>query len=730
LNRFDSRLTTVEHDLLATNSPYRHVDGVIAEPTSTHSPLTEPQKKNNVAKRAVDNPSLCQKCSACLNLNVYRRNMTEGDSQETIVCVEGPRGLPGPPGYPGTTGARGPPGPSGKRGRKGTAGPPGPQGKRGSKGLPGPPGPAGPSGKSTKREENPSNRRQLELPHFVAKPSPSVTVRVKHNLTLHCKATGFPPPIVTWYKDGQVIEEEKRHFKKRKLEIKEIQFEDRGLYTCIAENLLGRVQLLVNVTVKVPTQFVTRPKKSITAFKSWDTVLKCDIFGYPFPVITWTRSLKQLPINRYVIDGNKLTIKNTTEDDDGAYVCHGANELGSVMAVIWIFVKDVVNPYIVSSSPSEIQVKNVGDNVKLNCAARGSPLPKVNWFKDKTKVISSATYDEKNSIRSEILINRFMPSDAGNYRCVFENEKNGTATASTILILINCLDPGSPLNGQKHGSRYWTGESVSFICHPGYRLIGPATRKCLPSGNWSGIQPSCHRICHSIKRLQRGVTHERPFWEGKHVLFSCDPGYCLKGSSERVCLGNGSWTGLQPSCEIPFKQSSIIGSNSFFISNLRRFLEPIPNSRRCWNLCYRASSHGWSSSTFHSLCDGKRHTVTIIRKSSYVFGGYTDIPWDTRNSYGSTSNAFIFSLRNKEGLGPFKSMVKIPSHAIRKYSSYGPTFGGGHDIYIANNANSNTHSYTNFGHSYSVPSGVQDRQTILAGTYKFTPDEVEVFYLG
>ena len=73
LNRFDSRLKTVELDLLATNSPYRHSDGVIAEPTSTHSPLTEPQKKNNVAKRAVDNPSLCRKCSACLNLNVHRR---------------------------------------------------------------------------------------------------------------------------------------------------------------------------------------------------------------------------------------------------------------------------------------------------------------------------------------------------------------------------------------------------------------------------------------------------------------------------------------------------------------------------------------------------------------------------------------------------------------------------------------------------------------------------------
>ena len=97
--------------------------------------------------------------------------------------------------------------------------------------------------------------------------------------------------------------------------------------------------------------------------------------------------------------------------------------------------------------------------------------------------------------------------------------------------------------------------------------------------------------------------------------------------------------------------------------------------------------------------------------------------------YGSTSNAFIFSLRNKEGLAPFKSLVTSPPYAICSSSSYGPAFGG-HDIYIANNANSNTNSYTNFGSHYSVPSGVQDRKIILAGTYKFTPDEVEVFYLG
>lgn len=112
-----------------------------------------------------------------------------------------------------------------------------------------------------------------------------------------------------------------------------------------------------------------------------------------------------------------------------------------------------------------------------------------------------------------------------------------------------------------------------------------------------------------------------------------------------------------------------------------------------------------------------------------MFGGYTDISWESSGGWTRTSEAFIFSLRDKEGLAPFKSLVTNPSYAIYRQAGYGPTFGGGYDICIRDNANSNTRSYTSFGHSYSVPSGVKDRKTILAGTYRFTPDEVEVFYL-
>ena len=91
----------------------------------------------------------------------------------------------------------------------------------------------------------------------------------------------------------------------------------------------------------VPAKFITEPKRSVTAYKTWDTVLQCNIFGFPSPVVTWTRSGEQLPVNRHFINGYQLTIQNTTEDDDGAYVCQGTNQMANVTRVIWVVVKVV-----------------------------------------------------------------------------------------------------------------------------------------------------------------------------------------------------------------------------------------------------------------------------------------------------------------------------------------------------------------------------------------------------
>ena len=94
----------------------------------------------------------------------------------------------------------------------------------------------------------------------------------------------------------------------------------------------------------MPAKFINEPKHSVTAYKAWDTVLQCDIFGYPSPVITWTRSGKQLSNNRHFMNGYQLTIQNTTEEDAGLYVCQGINQMANVMRVIWVIV-NVVGKY-------------------------------------------------------------------------------------------------------------------------------------------------------------------------------------------------------------------------------------------------------------------------------------------------------------------------------------------------------------------------------------------------
>ena len=97
----------------------------------------------------------------------------------------------------------------------------------------------------------------------------------------------------------------------------------------------------------------------------------------------------------------------------------------------------------------------------------------------------------------------------------------------------------------------------------------------------------------------------------------------------------------------------------------------------------------------------------------------------------ATSEAFIFSLNNSEGLAPFVSKVKPgkAGKAIERDSYYGPKFGN--DLVIHVEATRKHLSQASLGYYYSVPALVKDKgSTILTGKHRyFSPDEVEVFYL-
>jgi hypothetical protein len=148
-----------------------------------------------------------------------------------------------------------------------------------------------------------------------------------------------------------------------------------------------------------------------------------------------------------------------------------------------------------------------------------------------------------------------------------------------------------------------------------------------------------------------------------------------------------------------------------------------------WNLIYRASQDGFEAAKFHSKCDSKPNTLIIIKSTNdNVFGGYTEQTWNHTGNYKADPNSFLFSLINKLNK-PIK-MKWSRNNGIFCNSSYGPTFGGGHDLLIANNSNINKTSNSNLGNSYihqDYVYGSDEAKSFLDGSYNFQVSEIEVY---
>ena len=117
----------------------------------------------------------------------------------------------------------------------------------------------------------------------------------------------------------------------------------------------------------------------------------------------------------------------------------------------------------------------------------------------------------------------------------------------------------------------------------------------------------------------------------------------------------------------------------------------------------------------------------MVFTSSY----FTDSTYYCR--YVNDSEAFLFSLINQPGGAPVKLNQSGYSYrqqySIYSCPHYGPTFGGGHDIYIASNAAYSSRSFS-YHYTYSPPSGYgYGYSSFLAGSSYFTPDEIETFFI-
>ncbi|KAG8506888.1 CUB and sushi domain-containing protein 2 [Galemys pyrenaicus] len=134
--------------------------------------------------------------------------------------------------------------------------------------------------------------------------------------------------------------------------------------------------------------------------------------------------------------------------------------------------------------------------------------------------------------------------------CTKDRTWNGT---KPVCKAIMCKPPQLIPNGKVVGSDFMWGSSVTYACLEGYQLSLPAVLTCEGNGSWTGELPQCFHptltTCADPGMPQFGIQNNSQGYQvGSTVLFRCQKGYLLQGSTSRTCLPNLTWSGTPPDC--------------------------------------------------------------------------------------------------------------------------------------------------------------------------------------
>ncbi|XP_044018240.1 lachesin-like isoform X2 [Aphidius gifuensis] len=193
-------------------------------------------------------------------------------------------------------------------------------------------------------------------PRIIAKEtSTDMVVREASNVTLVCKAAGYPEPYVMWRReDGTNINyngESVNVVNGEILHIIKISRLHMGAYLCIASNEVPpSVSARVDVRVQFPPM-LSIPNQLEGAYIGQDVTLECHTEAYPTSINYWTTEAGDMIVSDYYhsIAGDKyealytdsgynkymmLKIRNVGPKDFGSYKCVAQNSLGGTDGVI------------------------------------------------------------------------------------------------------------------------------------------------------------------------------------------------------------------------------------------------------------------------------------------------------------------------------------------------------------------------------------------------------------
>ena len=147
-------------------------------------------------------------------------------------------------------------------------------------------------------------------------------------------------------------------------------------------------------------------------------------------------------------------------------------------------------------------------------------------------------------------------------------------------------------------------------------------------------------------------------------------------------------------------------------------------------LLFRASEHGYRSSSFHKHCDGKGPTITLVKADNgRIAAFYSGVAWP-KVVRGSTifplnPRGFIASIKDVKGKYTFKKYSATSAAYVVSFFDQGPCFGRALWLNDQCQLNEDSRSYLFSEYWYDLK-GV-DGSLILFGAKKIKVLEYEVY---
>uniref|UniRef100_A0A8C6YM76 Hemicentin 1 n=1 Tax=Nothoprocta perdicaria TaxID=30464 RepID=A0A8C6YM76_NOTPE len=309
----------------------------------------------------------------------------------------------------------------------------------------------------------------VHVPPSVVGANPeNVTVVLNNFISLTCEVTGFPPPDLSWLKNGKPVSSNTNIFivpGARTLQIPRAKLSDDGEYTCIARNQAGESQKKSFLTVLVPPSIKDHSGTSLAVVNvrvGTPVILECESNAIPPPVITWYKNRRIISESANVeilADGQTLQIKSAEVYDTGQYVCKAINIAGRDDKNFHL---NVYVPPNIEGPEQEWINETISNPVTFACDATGIPPPTLMWLKN-GKAIENSDSLEVHILSggSKLQIARSQLPDSGTYTCVASNVEGRAQKSYILSIQVPPNIAGSEMPSEVSVLQ---GESIQLVC--------------------------------------------------------------------------------------------------------------------------------------------------------------------------------------------------------------------------------------------------------------------------